>query len=160
MRRRLVEAAVVFGLLCKVWRSKIISTRLKISIYKSAVVSVLTYGCEAWDFDSKTQIRLRAWSCRKVARITGRSFREEYSDPTVKVVGWVRAQRLKWAGQVLRAPEDYLPRRILQGDWITYGTREGGLLSDAPKMDFIGLVALALNIETWKEMVKIVRTLA
>ena len=64
---------------------------------------------------------------------------------------------MKWVGQLLRAPEEHLPRRVLIGEWVEEGVRCGGLLHGAPRMDIIGLIALARDVETWEELVSEIR---
>ena len=120
------------------------------------MVSILTYGCECWVFDSKAHTRLQAWNSRRLAAVTGQGYREAYLEPAVNVVAWVRRQRLKWAGQLLRAPLESIPRRIMIGDWLAEGrATEGSLLVDAPKMDLVGLEMLAQDIVTWKMICEI-----
>lgn len=45
-------------------------TKLKISIYKSAIVSLLTYGCEAWSLTPELQARINSANTSCLARIT------------------------------------------------------------------------------------------
>ena len=135
----------------KVWHSKLLSKRLKRDIYRAAVISIATYGCECWVLNKKAMEKLRAWNCKRLVVLSGLGFREEYMTPTVDIVQLIRKQRLKWAGQVLRREDSYLPRRILIGEWKELqAPRDGGLLVDAPRMDIEGLIMLAKDIETWK----------
>ena len=156
MESRMMKADVVYRSLRHVWHSKILSTRLKLDIYTSAVVSVARYGCECWDFGESARKRLGAWNCRKLVSISGFSFKEEYAAPEVDLVGMVRAQRLEWAGHLLRAEESYLPRRVAVAELERFQSigRPGGLFMDMPEFqkhtDIDGLVQIALNRERWR----------
>jgi hypothetical protein len=48
LKNRLSKARGTFIRLKKIWRSSIISRKTKLRLYKTLVVPVLMYGCEAW----------------------------------------------------------------------------------------------------------------
>jgi hypothetical protein len=50
---------------------------------------------------------------RRLAFVTGREIRDEYCVPSFVLVARVRARRLRWAGHLLEASEEYLSRRAL-----------------------------------------------
>lgn len=55
---------------------------VKLQLYESAVVSVLIYGCEGWWLTPELLQSLNGWNSRCLARITGRSFRDEAVSPS------------------------------------------------------------------------------
>ena len=57
VNRRILLAMKRCGALRNIFGSTDIPTHLKINIYKSAVMSLLTYGCEAWSFTEALQAR-------------------------------------------------------------------------------------------------------
>jgi hypothetical protein len=69
-------------------------------------------GCECWDLSEKAGTALRSWNARRLAMITGKEIREEYFEPACDLPRCARATRLKWVGQLLRAKESFLPRRV------------------------------------------------
>ena len=48
IEHRIGKATAAFAQLRKIWKSSIISTKTKINIFKSNVLSVLLYSCETW----------------------------------------------------------------------------------------------------------------
>ena len=149
----------MYNKLHHIWHSKILSTRIKLDIYSAAVVSVLIYGCEIWVLDKAALDKLRAWNCRKLVVISGFDFREEYLAPEVDVAGAVRTRRLLWAGDILTAQEDFLPRRVAVAELNTFQSlgRPGGLFMDMPEFrnhtDIDGLVQIILNKPVWRRWV-------
>jgi hypothetical protein len=108
---RLEQAANRYRMLGRIWRAGL-STRLKLRIYEAAVGSIVTYGCECWTLDPKTQVKVRAWNARRVAFILDKEIRVEYKTPTFDLVARIRARRLKWAGELLRREATFLPRKV------------------------------------------------
>ena len=104
VKARIATATTTAGKMRSIWGSRTIPLRLKIRIYKTGVCSRLVYGSEAWTLDAKTRAMLNGANSRMVARITGRSAREEASrrTRTFDVVTWIRARRLQWVGHILR----------------------------------------------------------
>ena len=67
-------------------------------------------------------------------------------EPSFDLLGCARARRLKWAGQLLRAKESFLPRRVAMAEL----ERTGGLFQDAPKgVSVEELVELACMKQEW-----------
>ena len=94
---------------------------------------MLVYGCECWDLTVKAATALRAWNARRLTMITGREIREEYLTPAFNLLNSARARRLKWAGQLLRGEESFLPRRVALAELSrTRGKgTPGGIFQDA-----------------------------
>jgi len=92
--------------------------------------------------------------------VTGREIRDEYCVPSFDLVARVRARRLRWAGHLLRASEEYLPRRVavaqLESD-LQWGALSGtaSIFQDAPDgFELDELVELAEDRVCWRAMVK------
>ena len=130
---------------------------LKLRLYEAGVVSVLVYGCECWDLTVKAATSLRSWNARRMSMITGKEIREEYKHPSFDLLGCARARRLKWAKQLLRAPEDFIPRRTAMAELERYGGggQPGGIFQDAPKgVTVEELVELANRQVFWSKEVR------
>ena len=87
---------------------------------------------------------------------------EEYLEPSFDLLGCAsaRARRLKWGGQLLRAEETFLPRRVAMAELErTEGRGQpGGLFQDAPKgVSVEELVELAGMKQEWGKLVGRVR---
>ena len=114
--RRVTLAMKRCGQLRQVFSSPDIPQRLKINIYKSAVMSVLTYGCEAWSFTKAIQARVNGANARCLARITGRTIHAEASprSQTFDLVTVIRLRKWKWLGHILRSKGDRLTKLAVE----------------------------------------------
>ena len=118
---------------------------------------MLVYGCECWDLTVKAATALRAWNARRLTMITGREIREEYLTPAFNLLNSARARRLKWAGQLLRGEESFLPRRVALAELSRTGGKgtPGGIFQDAHVVKSIEkLIEAARNEKWWKERVE------
>jgi hypothetical protein len=153
---RMELAADRFRQLGNIWNSSELSVGVKLRLYEAGVYSVLAYGCECWDLSEKAGTALRSWNARRLAMITGREIREEYLEPAFDLLRCARARRLKWAGQLLRAKESFLPRRVAMAELERTGGegQPGGLFQDAPKgVSVEELVELACMKQEWGKLV-------
>ena len=57
---RIGKATGAFNRLNNIWNSRSISISVKIRIYKAAVITVLTYGCEVWNTTQAQMKRLES----------------------------------------------------------------------------------------------------
>ena len=133
--------------------SPLLRSRLKLRLYVVVVVSVMTYGCEAWFLTSKIMSKLNGTNTKMLARIMGTSIREESRSVTdhFDLVKGVRARRLKWAGCILRMDANRLLHKALEAQWVM--NVQGGLLMDAPTgMALQELKELARDKSLWKAL--------
>jgi hypothetical protein len=61
VRTGIAKAASVFRNLEKIWKLKILSTRTKVRIFNSNVISTLTYACESWKSTKMIENKLNAF---------------------------------------------------------------------------------------------------
>ena len=111
--------------LTRIWKSRNISFKIKHRLYKSLVVSVLLYGCEAWTLCADTEKRVQAFESKSFRRLLGITYRErktnEYVRDKIKeLVGeqeplltTVKRRKLGFFGHTTR--HDTLTKTILQG---------------------------------------------
>ena len=152
MEIRGAQAKSTFGKLMHLWDNDDLWLKTKLLLYQSGVLSVLTYGQEAWQLTEKIMTMLRGWNARCLARITGRTVREETVDPTFDLIKSIRVRRLRWVGHVLRKPEASLDRKAL----FTYKRPypEGSVLMDVPPHgDIQELATQAKSREKWNVIV-------
>ena len=131
--------------------------KVKLRLYVAGVASVLVYGSECWDLAGSTCSAVRAWNARRLATLTGRSIKEEYEHPTHDLLGGVRRRRLKWLGDLLRAEESFLPRRVALTELARFPGKghPGGIFMDAPRAGSVEeLVELARDKARWAKFVK------
>ena len=107
--------------------SRLLSKNLKIKIYKTIILSVVLYGCEAWSLKLREERRLRVFENRILRRIFGpkrdengewrRLHNEELHslDRSPNIVRVIKSRRLRWAGHVTRIEEGRSAFKILTG---------------------------------------------
>jgi hypothetical protein len=104
--------------------SLLMSKNLKIKIYRSVILPVVLYGCEAWSLTLSEEHRLRV-SENRVLTIFGPKRDEDgswrklhndelhslYSSPNIVRV--IKSRRMRWAGHVARMEEGRGVYRVL-----------------------------------------------
>ena len=101
--RRIGLATGRCGALRHIFDCKGLPLTLKLKIYVAAVVSIMTYGCEAWNIDEPTRAKLNGANARLLSRFTGKTSHEEASDRkrTYDMVMAIRKRRHQWLGHIL-----------------------------------------------------------
>ena len=110
--------------------SRLLSKNLKIKIYRTIIVPVVLYGCEAWSLTLREERKLRVFENTVLRRIFGprrdevtgelrRLHNEELNDlyPSTNIVLVIKSRRMRWAGHVARTFEE----RGCIGSW--WGSR-------------------------------------
>ena len=139
------------GKLRNIFDSPDITLATKVKIYKSAVVSVLTYGCEAWSMTTKLQARVNGANARCLSRLTGRCAHLEASPrtQTFDIITAIKQRKWKWLGHILRSPGDRLTNLALRVQFDK-GDRSNMLQSVPACSTFEQLVLLAQNRNIWR----------
>jgi hypothetical protein len=129
---RIGKATGAFNRINNIWTNKSISIPVKMRIYKSAVITVLTYGCEVWNTTKVQMKRLESFHYRGLRRIL--KIRWFHRVPNIEVLrragtgtleSHISSMRLRWFGHVVRMPSDRLPRYL--AEWVPpHGKRNRG----------------------------------
>jgi len=108
--------------------SRLLSTNLKIKIYRTIILPVVLYGCETWSLILRKERKLRVFENMVLRRIFGlrrdevmgewrRLHNEElsdlYSSPNIMRV--IKSRRMRWAGHVACMGEERGVYRVLVG---------------------------------------------
>lgn len=157
----------------KMLRSKILSRKSKLLIYKSLIRPVVTYGAECWSMTSNDEKSLRIFERRILRKIFGpirldeNNWRirsnNEINDliENEDLVRFIKAQRIKWAGHVQRMEETRMPKILLNGK--PGGRREAGrprrrwlddLEDDLRMMQVRNWKNAVSDRENWRRIVK------
>jgi len=101
---------------------------IKIKIYRTIILPVVSYGCETWSLTLREERRLRVFENRGLRRIFGpkkdevrREWRklhnEELNDLyfSPSIVRVIKSRRMRWAGHVARIREKRGVYRVLVG---------------------------------------------
>ena len=139
---RLGKANTTFARLKKIWKSKSVSTSVKVRLYQSLILSVLLYCAETWPILKATMKRLEAAHHRWLRQILNISWKDKVTNlkvreltdmPTLEDI--IRERRLRWAGHIWRMPNDALARTAL--NWTPAGCKRK---PGRPRMDWIQTV--------------------
>ncbi|KAJ4438640.1 hypothetical protein ANN_14587 [Periplaneta americana] len=112
----------------KLLSSNLLSKNLKVRIYKTAILPVVLYGCEAWTLTLREEHRLRVFENKVLRKVFGAK-RDEvtgewrklhnaelhalYTSPDI--IRNIKSRRLRWAGHVARMGESRNAYRVLVG---------------------------------------------
>ena len=150
--RRIDMASSRMGDLRQVFNSSI-AFNLKMKIYKTAICSLLTYGCEAWSMDERIRAMINGANARCLCRFTGKDAHQEASvrTRTFDLVMAIRRRRFKWLGHLLRLEGKRLVKLATRVQF-DLGS-EGDMFMDLPQdLTYEDICALAQDRAIWKEM--------
>jgi len=147
-----------FNKLGHIWDSNVISEKLKLQLYQSAVASTFSHCHEAWRLDKTAIKKIGGWNSRRLSIITGRSQRQERVKPTWNIIKTILMRRLKWLGHILRLDDDRMLKQAVLSMKRPYP--KGSIMMSAPPHDSIQeLIVLAgdhgwENHKEWTSLVK------
>ena len=118
--KRMTQAKARFRQLHEVWRSKTLNKKLKIQLYRSAVISILVHGHEAWDLTPTMMITLNGWNSRCVALITDREIRQEAGrlGQTFRSSRRPESTKTEMVGHVLRMDHSRYVKQSIKALWM------------------------------------------
>ena len=131
IQTRIAKAATAFRALEKIWTSKILSTKTKLRIFNSNIISILIYACECWKVTREIENRLNSFEnkcLRKILQIkwnefkTSQEVRETSGQPLISDV--IRRRRWKYIGHVCRRDNSRITKQAL--NWEAEGKRKRG----------------------------------
>jgi len=106
----------------------LLSKKLKIKIYKTKILPVVLYGCEAWSLTLREERKLRVFENMVLRRLFGprrdeltgewrRLHNKELSDlySSSNIVRVIKSRRMRWAEHVARMGEEKGVYRVLVG---------------------------------------------
>ena len=152
VRKRVGMAMTRMGQLRHIFNADI-SINLKMKIYKTAICSLLTYGCETWVLDERTMATINGANARCLSRFTGQDAHAEASSRTrsYDLVMAIRKRRFKWLGHILRMKDVRLVKAAVRMQH-KQGLK-GSMLMDTPNhltMEEVEIVAK--NRRVWKQL--------
>lgn len=160
IQRRIMIGNKVYYTNTKLIKSRILSRKTKLKIYKTLIRPVVTYGAETWNITSKDANRLRTFERKIIRRIYGPIYEKdtwrirtnhEINEiiENEDIVRFTKAQRLRWIGHIERMTEDRIPKRIYKSS-IT-GRRIKGRPRNRWK-DEVEADIRMLNIRGWRNV--------
>ena len=145
IRIRLAQSTSAMIRLYTIWNSKHINFKLKYNLYRSLVLSILTYGCETWTISVAMQKKISAFENKAHRKLLGIKYQDRITNVCVRnsitmllgtyepLLKTIKRRKLKWFGHVSRY--DNLCKTIMQGS--VEGTRKQG----RPKSQWIDNIA-------------------
>ncbi|XP_055385015.1 uncharacterized protein LOC129614453 [Condylostylus longicornis] len=157
----------------KLMKSNLLSRKTKYNVYKTLIRPVITYGCETWSLTSNDEnylLRFERKILRQIygpIRLSNNEYRRRFNDELYAltqnedIVKFIKSQRLRWAGHVIRMPENRDQIQILNARTLL--TRARGrprnrwlddIEFDARKLEIINWRTTARDRPNWREIVK------
>jgi hypothetical protein len=107
-------------------KSKRISRRSKLQIYKKLIRPIVTYGAETWTLTDTEENALRGFKRKVLRKIYGPvmdngAWQIRYNSELYRFMGgedtirFIKAQRIHCLGHVERMNETAMPKRVLKG---------------------------------------------
>ena len=128
-----------------IWNSKHINFKLKYNLYRSLVLSILTYGCDTWTISVAMQNKISAFESKAHRKLLGIKYQDRITNVCVcnritmllgtyePLLKTIKRRKLKWFGHVSR--HDDMCKTIMQDS--VEGTRKQG----RPKSQWIDNIA-------------------
>ncbi|CAG9839495.1 unnamed protein product [Diabrotica balteata] len=138
IKRRIILANKCYFGLSRQMRSRNLSQKTKITIYKTFIQPVLTYGSETLTISKADENLLLIFERRILRRIFGgicengvwrRRYnyeiyhRYKYIFGSKVIVSLIKIRRLRWAGHLARSQQNNPPRRILMSQPVESRSR-------------------------------------
>ena len=149
---RLAQATSAMVRLTTIWNSKDIRFKLKYNLYRSIVLSILTYECEYWTSSAISTLKIQGFENKSHRKLLGITYKEIKTNEYIKdvmisliciyepIIQSIRRRKLKWYGHKIR--HDNLSKTILQG------MVEGSRKCDRPKRKWID------DIKEWSKLIQ------
>ena len=150
IRKRIAMASAQFKRTSNIWQASDISKKVKVSLFKSMVMSVLLYGSETWKLTKGEEKKLDSFQNKCLRRILKIRWQQHITNVAVleaagidRVSEEVRRKRWSWIGHVLRKnPRDDCAVAL---GWRPEGRRKRG----RPKTTWRKMVEVERNRDGW-----------
>lgn len=158
IKQRLNAGNRSFFALKKLLRSKVITRKTKLRVYKTIIRPTVIYGSETWTLTQKQEKMLITWE-RKILRAIfgpireGDVWRRRYNHEIAKlfkekdIINYIKSKRIQWLGHIERMDNSRGTKKIFKGQ--CQGQRKRG----RPRKRWIDEVEKdlkAIKITNWK----------
>jgi hypothetical protein len=110
----------------QLFRNQLTTVATKMTICRTLVRPVITYGAETWTMTTDDENALRSFERKILRRIYGPlqdqvGWRIRYNQELCELIKgqdlirFIKMQRLRWLGHLERMPESQMPKRMLRG---------------------------------------------
>lgn len=169
---RIQSANRTWFLHLNLFKSSLLSKKLKLSLYRTLIRPVLTYGCEIWTLKTSDINQLHCFERRILRKIFGPIevdqgvYRSRYNheleilNENQTIIRFIKAQRLRWFGHVLRMDDNTTVKKAF--DQQPEGKRKRGhprkrwkddIMEDLKTIGVKNYKEKAKNRELWRNLV-------
>ena len=170
IKRRLAMGRSATQKMVKIWKSRGVSTKLKVRLLRAMVFPIATYGSESWAMNAREKKRVDAfemWCYRRILRISWRDRRS--NEWVIEKIGsgmqlrkGICERKMRLFGHIIR--RDGLEKRLAQGK-VPHPRRRGrpttSWYQDIKDWTGMGMAAashLAEDREGWRHLIRITAT--
>ena len=131
VQARINKARSAFACLNKIWQTKSMSSKTKLRLFNSNVLSVLLYGAETWFLNKSHESKLQTFINKCLRRIhqiywpntiSNRDLLLRSNMTGVKTI--IRQRKWRWLGHTLRKTQEDITKHALR--WNPQGRRRPG----------------------------------
>ena len=157
---RIGKAGTSFGKLSqRAWNNKMLTTRTKIRIHETCILSTLLYGSETWTSYAGQEKRLNIFHLRCLHKILSITWEDKKTNTEVLKTANLQTiptilckRRLRWLGHVTRMDDSRIPKQFLYGQMA-----EGSRARGRPKLRFkdkckISMSRCNIDHKTWEQL--------
>ena len=109
LRIRLAQATSAMVRLTTIWKSTHIRFKLKYNLYRSLILSILTYGCESWTLNANKTKKIQAFEKKSNYETIMHNIQRRQN----QYIQTIRRPKLKWFRHT--SIHNIITKTILQG---------------------------------------------
>jgi hypothetical protein len=159
---RIARASASFGRLgAKVWNRRGISTDTKLKVYKAVVLPTLLYGCESWTVYQRHAKKLNHFHTTCLRKLLNVHWQDKVPDTEVlrraassSVYTTLMQCQIRWAGHVVRMPDNRIPKQLFYGELQEGKRTKGGQRKRFKDTLKSSLKAFNIDPDDWEALAK------
>jgi len=157
---RIARASVAYGRLqSSVWKRRGIGLQTKLKVYRAVILPTLLYACETWTVYQRHARKLNHFHTTCLRRLLNIRWQDKVPDTEVlaqadlpSIYTILMQYQLRWAGHVVRMPDDRLPKRLFYGE-LEEGKRcRGGQKKRFKDSLKVSLKSFGIDPVTWENV--------
>ena len=155
---RIARASAAFGRLqSTVWKRRGIGLQTKLNVYRAVVLPTLLYACETWTVYQRHAKKLNHFHTTCLRRLLNIRWQDRIPDTEVLARSGLSSihtiliqYQLRWAGHVVRMPDDRLPKKIFYGELQEGKRSQGGQKKRFKDTLKVSLKAFDIDPNSWE----------
>lgn len=170
IKTKLKKGTMCAGKVNKILRSKNVTQKPKLRVYKTVIRPTVISTCETWTLTKNMEILLEIWERKILRRIfggvkengiwrrrTNAEVYELYGEP--KITQIIKVQRMKWLGHIIRMPNEKIVKQALDNRGLDNRGRGRPRLKwirqveeDIAKLGITGWREITMDRKAWREV--------